>query len=761
MMTSVLESALRTAVTVGLVWVILKLFRVTHVVSQKIAWSLVLIAALAMPSVMRWHAFRFSLPMALRSYPTIWPSTEAAFPQVQTTQGATSNSLHPAIQSLDTRSSPGLRMAKLNHFIAGIYLTICAILLLRLLLGLTWAFRVWRRARPVFGLSKTLMKVRSSGDISTPLTIGFCVVLPLPFENWDRAKLHMVLAHERSHIRQADFFLQLLARFHAVIFWFSPLAWWLQNELADLGEAISDHEAIMQAPDRCSYAELLLEFAGRYRRPLAGIPMTRRGGIDRRVERILNDTLFRCAFMGRKRHVFVAVAFSVALLISTSHFVVRAAGGVRGPAPVTGQGVDQKTSMELPASESSEANIANPQIELLTLVAESERAAAMQEAELIQQRAKDASTKAMQKVMNSHAFPVRPKALSPTDTAIEVSVASNGRISDFVLIHASGQLSLDRMAWNALTEMDVPHPVPGLPNRNLRYRITFEYGNRVANQLKSSGRPAVAEADQSKSDKVNLSPSKDATRTALPPVSLVQVRTLTIISSELPITERLRTTRALEGGTYEVEELKERVQDNLRNMGYARATVEDPHLSGISLETPQPRSANVSIQVSPGKKYRLEAVIFEGGHSFSAEQLRDAFHVAGGGEFNVRAIREGLERLRRLYLKDGRINFTAVPELEYDEDRRTVVVKVNVDEGDVFNFGRLFFEGKERRAGEADALLRAWTPLSGRPDNPQILSKWLIENAPFLPNDGKDPLEYVEEHLDSSTHQADILLKFP
>jgi hypothetical protein len=124
MMTSVLESALRTAVTVGLVWVILKLFRVTHVVSQKIAWSLVLIAALAMPSVMRWHAFRFSLPMALRSYPTIWPSTEAAFPQVQTTQGATSNSLHPAIQSLDTRSSPGLRMAKLNHFIAGIYLTI-------------------------------------------------------------------------------------------------------------------------------------------------------------------------------------------------------------------------------------------------------------------------------------------------------------------------------------------------------------------------------------------------------------------------------------------------------------------------------------------------------------------------------------------------------------------------------------------------------------------------------------------------------------
>ena len=222
---------------VGLVWVTLKLFRVTHVVSQKIAWSLVLIAALAMPFVMRWHTFKLSLPMAVRSYPTIWPSTKAlVFPQVGTIEGATPNSVRPATKSTDTRSRPGPRLAKLDLFTATVYLTICAILLLRLLLGLTWAFRVWRRARPVFGLSTGLMKVQSSGDISTPLTIGFCVVLPSPFENWDRAKLHMVLAHERSHIRQADFFLQLLAQLHAVIFWFSPLAWWLPGDCATSGK---------------------------------------------------------------------------------------------------------------------------------------------------------------------------------------------------------------------------------------------------------------------------------------------------------------------------------------------------------------------------------------------------------------------------------------------------------------------------------------------------------------------------------------------
>jgi hypothetical protein len=586
-------------------------------------------------------------------------------------------------------------------------------------------------------------------------------MLPLPFENWDRAKLHMVLAHERSHIRQADFFLQLLARLHAAIFWFSPPAWWLQKELADLGEAISDHEAIMQAPDRCSYAELLLEFAGRYRRPLAGIPMTRRGGINRRVERILNDTLFRCAFMGRKRHVSVAVAFSAALLVSTSHFVVGAAGSVSRPNLPAGQEIVQKTSIGLPTAESSEASVANPQIELLTLVAESEQTAARQEADLIQQRAKDAWTKAVPKGMNSRAFLVSPKILSQTQTAIEFSVDSNGYISDLVLVHASGQVSLDRMAWGALTKMDLPHSVPGPPNRKLRYRITFAYDDRVADQFKSGARSAVAEEDQSNNYEVNLSWPKDATRIMLSPDSLVHVRTLTIISSNLPEAERLRTTRALEGRTYRVDEIKERVLRNLRDLGYARATAEKPHLSGISLETPQPRSANVSIQVSPGKRYRLEAVIFEGGLSFSAEQLRDALNVPVGGEFNATAIGKGLDSLRQLYSTNGHINFTAVPTLQFEEDRSTVVLRLNIDEGDVFNFGRLFFEGKETRAGEANALLSAWAPLSGKPYNGPLLSKWLVENATFLPNDGKTPLRHVELHLDGSTHRADIGLTFP
>ena len=481
MMTVILESALRTSIMAAFVWATLRLSRVSHVVAQKIAWCLVLAAAVAMPSLMQRHAFKVSLPVALRSYRATWPGAQVS-PRVHRVTGSTAASVRPVLEAGDASSNTRQRVAELYFLAAIAYLMICAIFLLRLLLGLIWTFRVWRRARPVSGLTAPLVTVRSSGDVSTPYTIGFSVVLPSSFNEWDPAKLHIVLAHERSHILQADFFLQLIARFHAAIFWFSPAAWWLQKELADLGEAISDHAAISEAPDRCSYAEVLLEFAATSRRPLAGIAMARSKGIDRRIDRILNDTLFRRPFMHGKMHTLAAAAVvSVALLVSTSLVVVRAADNVGRPEGAAGQEAAQQpsTGVSTPAvAASSEAGVANPRIELLTPLTGIDQTTALQEADLIQQRAKDSWASTMPQGIH-RALIVNSNSPAQRRVAIEFSVASNGHLSDMVLTHASGQINLDRAAWGALTEMG---PVPGLPSRSLRYRITFVYDSRAGEQ---------------------------------------------------------------------------------------------------------------------------------------------------------------------------------------------------------------------------------------------------------------------------------------
>jgi outer membrane protein assembly factor BamA len=161
-------------------------------------------------------------------------------------------------------------------------------------------------------------------------------------------------------------------------------------------------------------------------------------------------------------------------------------------------------------------------------------------------------------------------------------------------------------------------------------------------------------------------------------------------------------------------------------------------------------------------QYRLEEVIIEGGRSFSAKQLYDTFNVPLGDKLNRVAVGKGVERLRQLYNDDGYINFAAVPTPQLDKDRGTVVLKISIDEGQQFAFGKLFLEGQEPWAGEANALRNAWAALSGKRYDSSLLRKWLTQNATFLPNDGQ-PLRHMEmeEHLDAGTHLVNFKLTFP
>lgn len=348
-MTVVLESALRSLMMALTAWAALRLLRVSHVIAQKIAWTLVLVAAIAMPLLMRWPTLRIPAAVELPAYrlraaqPEVSPA--AARPAVTapalhavtvapiiTSQPAvtavptTTVQIMPAAMRENAAPVASWSPAQIWPLAQRAYLAVVCLLLLRVLFGLILAMRVWRRARLASALIEPRATVRVSSEISSPVTIGSGIVLPASFTEWGQAKLRVVLAHERSHVRQADFYLQLVARLHTAIFWFSPLAWWLQKELSDLGEAISDRAGLEESANRHSYAELLLEFAAMPRRSVVGVAMARSSRIERRIDRLLSDSLFRRAFVQGKRHAFVAAAIvPLAVIASTSLVTVRAA----------------------------------------------------------------------------------------------------------------------------------------------------------------------------------------------------------------------------------------------------------------------------------------------------------------------------------------------------------------------------------------------------------------------------------------------------
>ncbi len=97
-----------------------------------------------------------------------------------------------------------------------------------------------------------------------------------------------MLAHEAAHAARGDYHVLLLAGLHRALFWFSPLAWWLHDRLADLAEVASDAEAATVLEQRSSYAAILLDFAARPRlRGVAAVGMARQETVARRIERIL------------------------------------------------------------------------------------------------------------------------------------------------------------------------------------------------------------------------------------------------------------------------------------------------------------------------------------------------------------------------------------------------------------------------------------------------------------------------------------------
>jgi beta-lactamase regulating signal transducer with metallopeptidase domain len=385
-----LEAALRGLLAAAAMWAGLRVLRIGNVVAQKAAWGLVLVAALAMALAPRWQGRPIFAALRL---PTLhWdqtPVAEAAGPRAVTpasaqvvAEPAAQIFQSPAISSEEftahARSAPEAAMdrsasvavpqpeaakagpapPRVAEIAWVLYLGVFAALLLRLLFGLAAALRLWMTAKPVAALDDSdgadWIGLRFSARVGSPVNIGSGIVLPADYAEWGEEKLRVVLAHERSHIRQGDFYLQLLAGLYASLFWFSPLGWWLKRKLCELGEAISDRAGLEEAASRSSYAQLLLEFAALPRPTLTGVAMARTSHLAQRIEMLLNESSFRHAFAAGGRRALLAVLLvPVALIAATALVRVEAAAAptpqAAQQAPTTGQSTPEQVTEPSPA----------------------------------------------------------------------------------------------------------------------------------------------------------------------------------------------------------------------------------------------------------------------------------------------------------------------------------------------------------------------------------------------------------------------------
>ncbi len=388
------EPAARSLALGCIAAIALAAFRVKRVTLRLFVWTAVLCAAVAMPLLGTFvPQVRFSVPARARLVAqnapalTIVMTRSAGVSRGGGKIGATRATASKFPVALGTRreevalttlsassptgeekfsvmaQTPAAQSGKAFPWIGvglAMYLLVTLFFVARLFLGMFFSRRLERaseeiddrealrllRMRACMGGLESTPRLAETEKLSVPATLGVLhpvILLPIGWRQWDEAKLDAVLAHEVSHVARRDALTQRLSLVHRSIFWFSPLAWWMDRQLTELAEEASDEAALAGGADQARYAETLLGFfatleAAPGRIHWEGVSMAK--GIrsakgcraERRVERIL---AWKGALSMRKSLLAVIVTLALPLVFlaaSMQPSVARAQGNTKDTA---------------------------------------------------------------------------------------------------------------------------------------------------------------------------------------------------------------------------------------------------------------------------------------------------------------------------------------------------------------------------------------------------------------------------------------------
>jgi beta-lactamase regulating signal transducer with metallopeptidase domain len=297
---ALVDAAVRATVIAMAVGLVLALLRARTGAAAHAAWTAVMLAMLALPIAPKWlPAIPVALPQATSLTATMDAPPPPVVPQVaqasarSRAQADVARTDSPAAPVVTGRvvSLPGPTDSSWPRAALIAWLFVAVVLLARVIAGWVMASRLARRSRPIAG------RLYESPAVATPVAVGVWsprIVVPRAWHAWAADMRAAVLTHELAHIRRRDTLVGLLAHVNCAIFWFNPLAWWLERRIAAAAEQACDDEVVRQSGERARYAELLVYMAhstrrhgGRVAWQTAGIAGRR--ALGQRIDRVLDE----------------------------------------------------------------------------------------------------------------------------------------------------------------------------------------------------------------------------------------------------------------------------------------------------------------------------------------------------------------------------------------------------------------------------------------------------------------------------------------
>jgi outer membrane protein assembly factor BamA len=215
------------------------------------------------------------------------------------------------------------------------------------------------------------------------------------------------------------------------------------------------------------------------------------------------------------------------------------------------------------------------------------------------------------------------------------------------------------------------------------------------------------------------------------------LRRLTFSGSlQMPQSEQERIADAVKQATHRAsledltEEALERARAGWQDRGYFKVLITGE--TKILTATPVAQRIALGVHVDEGQRYNLKSIRFKNNQAMSdVDVLRRFFPISDGDIFSREKIVTGLENLRKAYGESGYINFTPVPDTQFDDERRLISLVIDVDEGKQFRVGDVRILGLD----ESDRReLLTTLPHRGEIFSSKIWEKSLLKYAPKLPD---------------------------
>ncbi len=326
------EVSWRAVVVAALVGVALTVWRVRSGAVRHAAWTAVAVVFLLMPVLLPVTpvlTIPVAAPLPVRDLAApdsggsvVSPTPIAAAPTAAPATGSRSG-VRPSSPVVERALVGTVGQSDLSPsreaWLVAIWLVGMTVSLVWLAVGWRWARRLAATGR----VSEVDPRVYESPALTSPCAVGVWrgrVLVPSSWRLWPVQRRMMVVTHELAHLERRDGLIALMARLTRAVFWFHPLAWWLERRIAVAAEQACDERVLDAGHDAETYAQLLVDSASVMRRrrghaAWASLGMAGGRQMGRRLDRVLSGRLVRMRvsrMLGVATTVLVCVAAGVA-----------------------------------------------------------------------------------------------------------------------------------------------------------------------------------------------------------------------------------------------------------------------------------------------------------------------------------------------------------------------------------------------------------------------------------------------------------------